>query len=393
MSGVGYFLVTVVDAPASYMSATLLIASLLWLIWLAVTSKVYSYINYNIIALFFVSLVLWPMLTLLYSVSDQAVLNIFRQLFLFVQLLVGVFYALTHSTASARRLLLIVYGFVYVGLLLSYFNPSIFTDALSATNSSIDYQGRAFGFQLQPNRAGEVLNILALMILSLGKYHNIRTLLFFVSWCFAIYITGSRGGMITGMSIFLYALISQPNTPLYRLSFGVRFFIVCLLLMLISTGFFLQSTLGSWKSDQIVSRYNSLTEDASVQSRIEALTITYTKAQDELILGHGLGSTEFYVKINELPKQSHNMFVYMVTDVGVIGLFFFLISLIYLRLESPHYLPNPSTALILFIFLDGLVSNTIYQSRELYTAIGLTIGFGISRKLVLQKNRLTYSKP
>ena len=64
-------------------------------------------------------------------------------------------YVVMNGWARLRQLAAIAVVVTIVGLLLSWLVPGMFAAAAQLTESRQDFQGRAFGFFLQPNIAAE----------------------------------------------------------------------------------------------------------------------------------------------------------------------------------------------------------------------------------------------
>ena len=136
---------------------------------------------------------------------------------------------------------------------------------------------------------------------------------------FSLFAGGGRGAMCVVIAILLYYLISyKPQGSKRGLIFGV--FIICI--FIIALRFLSTTSVFSQGYNRIIDFFSG-SQDQSAKERLDLYSSAIQIFQDKPFFGYGIGGS-----LGELHIWSHNVFLDIMIDYGLVGLFIFVITVI-----------------------------------------------------------------
>lgn len=136
---------------------------------------------------------------------------------------------------------------------------------------------------------------------------------------FSLFAGGGRGAMCVVIAILLYYLISyKPHGSKRGLIFGV--FIICI--FIIAFRFLSTTSIFSQGYNRIINFFMG-SQDQSSKERMYLYSSAIQLFQDNPFLGYGVGGS-----LGELNIWSHNVFLDIMIDYGILGLLVFAITVI-----------------------------------------------------------------
>lgn len=142
-------------------------------------------------------------------------------------------------------------------------------------------------------------------------------LMLFSPMAYALLLTGSRSGLLSLAVTFLAMVAISKHKQ--------RNFIVILLLLLVAVPLLGHLTSG------LQARYLSLLDSSqaggdTAQGRVNALVLAIRSVADNPLFGHGLGTSgeTNYNVMGASSQITHNLYLEILQEIGVIGLFLFL---------------------------------------------------------------------
>jgi O-antigen ligase len=243
------------------------------------------------------------------------------------------------TAVVARRYPLTIPSLIFWGLVIGAFGgalslaqPSLFRSmSVVADATAITYDGRAFGFYLQPNGLAMGMVILFLLfIFSVDPEQIWRIGIASALLVSTVIFSGSRAGMIE-TAILLTLMIVIPvfssysrgrSLPIVRTFPIVALFlaltVILVLLFSEDLGFFKQNGL----ADRIASLFDrgKLKSDGSVQGRLYLQKLFVQRALNRPWFGHGLGSVTYYIDSGRyLAGAAHNSLLDWWFQFGAVG--------------------------------------------------------------------------
>jgi O-antigen ligase len=356
-------------------------------------------------------LLLWPLL----ATSYAPVIN-FRELglqvYYFTLLLATIAYLLRNGSKSFHYIITAAFVVTIVGLILSMFTVNLFQTGSSNDQLNIRYQGRAFGFFMQPNLAAMSLNLL--FVAWFAGLRKTRFLTMFLSTfglLILVSLTGSRAGFISAAAIVFLIFVNRsirtkkPFTILISPKSVITFFLVlgCFQASLPSILSFLKANLPNRVDNfDVINRIHAISEmnfsektsqgTSTVAKRLSAIDQYTPGIMEHPILGNGFGSITFLQAKGILGRSSHNQYLKIAFETGIFHLVFylFILGLIYMdpkrkQIERAFH-TNSYSQLLTVIILAGLVSNAVLNSRVLYCVLGCFIGMFILHRIIIDDN-------
>lgn len=292
------------------------------------------------------------------------------------------------STCSLRSILLdaaLVTGFV--GVVLSIIKPSLFIAISQMLDDSTRYYlGRGYGFYLEPNVCANGLTLLMfLWLLARKPRRSWCCLLIGVTYLLAIFLTGSRGGMLISMFLLTsYFLFAGPEWDWPVL--GARFVRLAVLggvalVLMVGAVFEVAPHLAPDRAIETLKRIKSLAdyrdltqEDNSVRGRVKSQKAYLSMITERSILGYGIGSAPVMREKRLLAHSSHNAFIEYWFTYGAVGVVFWL-YVAFVTWQDCFALRWKLSYKVDWLFLGILllmcmVSNTVLAERTLYVALG-----------------------
>ncbi|OLT64386.1 hypothetical protein BI334_04515 [Moorena producens 3L] len=192
-----------------------------------------------------------------------------------------------------------------------------------------DDVGRSAGFYLDPNDSAGTLTLGMLFTVDLFKPKY--RIIFVILVGLGVFSTFSRGGIL-GWIISVITLIIFNVIPQYKLV--KAFLVIGVLLVVIGNQltFFLDNNyqvnnlefLHGEAQKRIEIFTTGSTEDNAAQERFQLAKYAWDYFSEKPLLGNGIGATEEW----ELELNSHNMYLSLLAEHGIIGIFI-IPSLIY----------------------------------------------------------------
>jgi O-antigen ligase len=346
----------------------------------------------------FVFLVLWPLLATLYSPKIN-VREVALQIYYFTLLLGVIIYISRRGFLSFHYVLTIAFVVTIFGLILSMITDSVFQPVALMTDHDLEYQGRAYGFFIQPNVAA--MNFLLLFIAwfagintpKLSKVFLSTYLLFML-----IGITGSRGGYIVTLAVLVLIFIhnSVKLRKPFSLLMNLKNIVIFLLLIFFSQFSIsllpnLQVMLSSGSKDNynLAARTKAISEMKFIEKDVKGKSTVADRGRIFLyyydlvckhpVLGYGFGSNTYYLKEGSLQRSSHNQYLKIAYETGIFRMLFYLAILLFIYLDSKRkriqqlFHTNSYIQFLVVVMLAGLVSNTVLDSRVFYCVLGVFI--------------------
>jgi len=350
----------------------------------------------------FVFLVFWPLLATLYSTAINY-RELVLQMYFFTLLLATAVYLLRNGFNSFHRIITAALIVTISGLILSMFMETFFQSVASITDNDLQYGGRAYGFFMQPNLAAR--SSILLFIIWFAGLRKTKTHIVFLALLgllILVSLTGSRGGFVIAVVIVLlifinkYLKITKPFkimiSPKYitlLLVFGC--FLACIPLLL---DFLTVTQSKPFSSFDVAARIKAISQmkltekssegESTVANRIDVFKHYSAMIGEHPILGNGFGSITLLQSEGVLGKSSHNQYLKIAFETGLLRLVFYLFLLVSLyfdprRKRTEQSLQTNSYAqVITSVVLAGMVSNTVLDSRVLYCVMGCFIAMLIS---------------
>lgn len=219
----------------------------------------------------------------------------------------------------------------------------------------------------------------------LSKKRHLFHYALFALACFMVFFSFSRGSWLAGSLVFLGLMV------VYR-SFMTKFLIIVVPLVVILLGVGLLRQQAEWASQRF---YSDRSAEAAL-SRLPIYYASYRMFEEKPILGWGYGNFDRYDRLfqarvgdlinAEKDHASHNLYLTIVAEQGVVGLFFFLVPLLYwlaLSLQAFQKLPADGlwsrkllVLLWLMLLFHFIVNN--FSNMKIVYGLGMwwiTLGF------------------
>jgi O-antigen ligase len=168
-------------------------------------------------------------------------------------------------------------------------------------------------------------------------------------------------------------------------------------------------SLGIWAINQYEAIVTGLGKDPSLSGRVDIWEAVIEKIGEQPWLGYGYsafwlpgGGAEYVWKaVGDKPAHSHNGFLNLSLDLGLIGLAFFSLSLLFFWFKSLNLirLTNSSEGLlpaiyVTFLFLFNQTESTIINYRSIFWVLHFSLSLSIpllSNRKVVEARRESQS--
>lgn len=341
-----------------------------------------------------VLLLLWPLASLLYAPAlDLRVMGLLIYEFLIV--LTTVTFVLANGWWVFHRIVGLALLLSVVGLILSRIAPDAFQAAAQLTGERVD-QGRAFGFFLQPNRAGAAFTLMFVVWwLGAGGRRATTTLAAVVSVLVLTGLTGSRGSLFVALcaSALTVTLVLRERARVgkVRLSRSLRTAgISVVLITVVGAAFtgvrFAADRLSTSESSQEVGRrlasvtapegWSTVLEQQSVAARLAYQAQYVDMLGARPWTGYGLGAATYFQRRGVLLNSSHIVFLEVAFEFGIfysLSLLVAVASLGRLReaVRGPACDANTMrVAFALIVLALSMFSNTVMTERTFLVLLG-----------------------
>jgi len=346
----------------------------------------------------FLFLLIWPLLHLLVgNIYDLRQAVLYGHIFLLM-----VSSALWIQRSSPQRFLrwgTAVLVAEAAGVVWSLFFPEWFEGIFRWMQRENTFQGRAFGWAMQPNeQARDMLLLFLIWAAFIPRQQERRRLAAYLMLVFLVVATGSRSGYAAViLSFFVHICVTyfrvqegrlwmQPG-PVVAVGFfaGLLFSIFPLLIRIVS------DTIPSYKGTYgLVERVDSLVRgnftqvsrrgESTVEPRILKKIVFFQLSKDRPLFGYGLGAQERLQETEELLYSTHDQYLLIAFEGGWLLVLFYLLlnASLYLHpqravLEGRHGVPFV-LQIFLVILWFGFFSNTLLDSRTYAGVTGFLIG-------------------
>ena len=245
------------------------------------------------------------------------------------------------------------------------FNPSAFSEVT----------GRSAGFYANPNISGVALIIG--LILTIGLLSQRYRLLFALLVGAAVFMTFSRAAMM-GWLITMILIMKTGQINLRR-SLVIGSVVLALSsVVIISQWEKLQykledlGVLNTNVVDRIQWFNKPVADDDSATDRHDVAEIAYEKFSEQPLLGNGVGASLRLLRVQgDLEISSHNQYLNMMIDHGVLGIFIFPLFVLATVWRARGEAKHIGVTLALFILFMGFFSHNLLQDR--YTLLPLAL--------------------
>lgn len=390
LTGLFSFVAIQLGIPIAAMSGAILAFLLLYLLvhwqhalWFARKKDVFLWI---------VFVFAWPALTLLYAEVRDLRANAIN-LYLVALMLSTAIWLSRVGITRARGLFVTAGVIVILGLLLSLIRNDYFQAVAEAADARFAYLGRAFGFFLQPNMAAQNTSFLYAILLPIVASRRSR-ITYLTSGVFAaaVLLTGSRGGIIIGLSLVIYVHILAEDIArrgVSRKFWGKLGAVFVIALALLSANEIAKVT--SVNSHSSPSAESTLTDrigamasldlvggglGESAAARYIALVEHWQGITQRPLLGFGVAASNNFSSTGRLTFSSHNLFVQIAFDLGLpaVALLLYLLYRLWKSARTAGafqiYGINPAMTLLIAIVLASMFSNSILYSRVFFAVLG-----------------------
>lgn len=385
------FLAPQFGVTIGHISLVLLTANIAYLIFkLRYTMTVAS--GQGIPTWFFLIL-LWPVLTMAYAPAID-LREAGRQLYAFVLLMGTVVYAVSNGLPAMYRVLFVSFAVTIAGLGLSMVAPGYFSAVGELAGAEkLSGEGRAYGFLLQPNSLAVVLSFIFV-----GMYALIprRRVMFEVGLIIVflgcLLLTGSRAGLIVGLTAIalsiLYSFRKGMREGAHAMKVGVA--VVALFIGALASVVVLSNVTSETsapgellaKIDMMLSfrltDADSILEDGSVRSRLDAQAIFLDLIRERPWTGHGIGAEVYYRDEGVIVKGAHSNAIKFIMEFGLLYPLLFMLALARLytariRRDVDDVLQTNAIAQFAVIIALLMMATYFGSFRAFYIVLGVFI--------------------
>jgi hypothetical protein len=242
-----------------------------------------------------------------------------------------------------------------------FFNPLAFSNIA----------GRSAGLYINPNisAAACILGMIASIELVENKYRGPFVL--FVG--LGVYLTFSRGGIMVWLGVVLLMCIIG-TIHLRRLVLTMMIAVVAVTILMLSNLDLMASLFDRFGAlDQnVLQRIVWLKKpsfyDSPSMDRISVAKITWDMFLDKPLLGNGTGASSEW---NTIGVSSHNMFLNLMADHGILGLFIVPFLVIAVTWRTVVEMRHMAIIFSFFILVWSLFSHNVLEERYILLAIAL----------------------
>jgi len=365
-------------------------------------------------AILTILVLIWPLLTLSYAPAID-----WRSVGLTLHTLLLILTAAVYTLRSGWRRVRMLAGLAILvslgGFLLTWILPGLFEAMADLAGGRSSYQGRAFGFFMQPNKAAAALCVLFIFWLARPETTSLRhSFLNSLLLMAVVAPTGSRGVLVICLCVcglyLWFASREDSRSPGRPQSRTVRVLqlltlsptLVLLLLLAFSTAGNLLLLSDSFRTQGLGSRLLFYTETRLIDTvrHEQSFSVRLRAQQDYLksiasqpILGQGLGATEYRRNQGEISISSHNVFIEKAYEFGVfyslsLALFLGLLFASRQHARIGRVLAFPMARLFLIAFTAlGMLSNTLFEERVVSFGFGVVFACLLAPQRVLEADR------
>ena len=337
-------------------------------------------------------MVIWPVATVIYAPAFD-LREFGLVLYLWSLLSASAVYTLANGLRSYYHLMLVCLVVTAIGFVLSMISPHYFEAVAQLTEGRIKFQGRSFGFFMQPNRAACALCFLFISWFAMCPFKNtpreaIAVLLFLA----LMLLTGSRtGAVVAGLTVALIIMHSWQHSRTKGGSLQkVAAIALCLIVGQVGLSYYstVNNSMEARTDADLVTRMatllsfkltsaESVVEDKSVQERVDAQAVYWELIRERPFLGHGLGTEAHYMMNGPLFLTAHSDAITSAMQYGVLYplVFGWLVLQFYRKSQSRSaeaaFETNSILQLAFVTLLIFTINGGLLQTRTFYVVWGM----------------------
>ena len=256
-------------------------------------------------------------------------------------------------------------------------------------NSGFNYQlcsyAAAYSFGLITFYILNVENISGFKTLSKNYVKYLLIGMGIINWII-ILISGGKGGFVTGMVYIFYSLYQIKDKIKFNMNTLIKSFVYGILIIMVAYSILLYSNNSSISVsgfDRIIDFIQTGNTTGRERHYIEA----EQSIKKSPIIGHGIGSVYY-----EAPPYTHNFFLDILVETGIIGLICWIV-LLYILLKKMYMFIsiNKVNHLIMILFLGGFIKSMFSGYYLSHSSIMWTIGYVFSlrgnKKIFIKEKR------
>lgn len=245
-------------------------------------------------------------------------------------------------------------------------------------STNLEDMVRKGGFGENPNQASSGIKFLALCVLVFLYKYNTKKIIFIAAMVVSVFLTFSRSGIISVVLILIFGTANSWNTHfkitlpiLFKSLFKMAFLFVGLYLGLVFFAGIIKDNFPAFtrgaagdRLDLLIGKSDSggISEDMGSGGGRGDLLFKFIDDFIDNPLGYGTGYSSDK-RYN--PLNTHNYYLYLAVNYGILALILYLVYLWYgfklsIRRDQFYYL-----IFIIMLVFEGLISHSIFHERSI----------------------------
>ena len=263
-------------------------------------------------------------------------------------------------------------------------NPKLFVDLGS---------GRPAGFYVNPNKAGCAFILGLIVTISIVKQQYRWFYILFVGvGCIS---TFSRGSILGWLICLLFLIMGRVLSEKRRSAIVPTIVLVLFLIVLnpvqTFSGYLQGGSDSSWDVLNRLEQFqNPSLEDDSANERKAVVRFAWVMFAGHPFLGNGLGSTKKWT-VSEV--STHNMYLYYMTDHGIIGVIFLPGAIFAVIYRNRGEQPVIILCFIVFMSLWGIFSHNVLEERYILSIFALFAAMTTNQNWYLKYTNRNFQQP
>lgn len=186
----------------------------------------------------------------------------------------------------------------------------------------------------------------------------------------ALLLTGKRAQVIGGMAVIILFLIIKNKDFIKEYFKKIMISVLAVILVLISVSFVIPTI-----KEPLMRTINSIKTGDLFETRKPMYNLAIEMFKEKPILGNGWGAFKYYYHENIQIKEkeymeTHNIYLQMFAEIGIIGTAYFLIALgLCFYIQYKYFIKNKNNKFVIlsvalftyYIFIEGLIGNPLYE--------------------------------
>lgn len=216
---------------------------------------------------------------------------------------------------------------------------------------------------------------LVMALLYLMNKNKVSDLFLKVMAAFLLFQLGGRGPIIIMVIIMLFDYLLL-NFRIKRIAL-----IAVAIFVTIASIIYFDVDVSNNRS---LNRFQSLNsgKDRSLNERLRLINASFSIIENNVVLGTGLGSYGQEVKGRDFKAYPHNLFLEVASELGLLGIIFCLLFIVSVFVVSLQFFYRRKVLFVrykgaiyvaLFLFLENLKSNSFFENKLLFGAIGILL--------------------